>query len=163
MWRGKNGTAAPIIRWRADFLLSPAVGACYFKNTFENSISVHRNGKRHDSRRSTTIPNTKQKTSSFQKTPFLLLRHVIWPTAIHDRQWIQWSTKSWKQENKPWDEDGRVLFEKPKHIFFVICWTAWEVSNIMSFYLYRHWRVLFWPRLWPLLCQLCRQFPVPLP
>lgn len=29
--RRKNSTSAPITRWRADFLLTPAVVACYLK------------------------------------------------------------------------------------------------------------------------------------
>lgn len=44
----------------------------------------------------------------------------------------------------------------------VICWTVWKVYNSMSFYLHRYWRMLFWPCLWPLLCQLCRKFPMSL-
>lgn len=41
--RRKNSTSAPITRWRADFLLTPAVVACYLKK--KKSISVHRNEK----------------------------------------------------------------------------------------------------------------------
>lgn len=113
-----------------------------------------------DSRRSTTIPSNKQKTSSFQNTLFFLLWHVTWPTSIHGKQWIQYSTKD---ENRKMCHD-RWMEEScfKKSIFFVICWTVWEVSNSLSFSLHRHWRVLFWPSLWPLLCQLCWQFPVPL-
>lgn len=30
--RKENGTSAPVIRWRADFILTPAVAACHFRN-----------------------------------------------------------------------------------------------------------------------------------
>lgn len=78
-------------------------GRLLFQKYLENSISVHRNGKLNDSRRSTTIPSTSGRRLAFKRCFFFWWPHVIWSITIHD--------KRWKQKNIPWQEDGRVLFE----------------------------------------------------
>lgn len=113
----KNSPSAPIIRWRADFLLIPAVAACYFRNTFSIPFQCIRMENCMTAGGQPLYQATNRRCLLFQKTPFLLLLllwHVIWPIAIDDKQWIQY--KIWKQENMQWMDNG-VLFENWK-IFF---------------------------------------------
>lgn len=100
----------------------------WFQKYFENSISVHPNGKLHDCRRSATIPNTKQKTSASQKAHFLLLLwRVIWPIAMNTL-----GKQEWCHDRR----HRRVLFENQSifcFFFWVIYWTVWDVSNHVPF------------------------------
>lgn len=156
LWRvEKNGASAPIIRWRVDSILTPAVAACHFKNPFKNSISVHRNRK----------PYTPGGRPLWQETN---TRHLPFKRLLFCFHPLQFVTNEYNTAQKMRmgkcatnGKEGRVLFGK-KSIFLSFVELFWEVSDSVSFSLHRHWRVLFWPRLWPFLCQLCRQFPVPL-
>lgn len=100
-------------------------------------------------------------SKDFSSSSVFLSRYMTWPTAICDKQWIQYSTKDENRKNVPWQGKKSPVWKSQSFFFFVICWTVWEVSDSVSFSPYRHRWVLFWSRLWPFLCQLCRQFPVP--
>ena len=137
-----NSNSAAIIRWRADFLLAPAVVPCYFKNTWKNSISEQ----------SKWTTEWHQEVSHY--TEYQTEDHYFFVVTCDLALYNSW--QKMKTEKKGMKGGG----ESPVSRSF--CDLLDCLRSFVSFFSYRHRRVLFWSRLWPLLCQLCRQFPVPL-
>lgn len=163
MWGEKTAPLFLLSGEEQTFFLTPAVAACYFKNTLTIPFQCIE-------MENCTTPGGQPLYQIPNRRRLLFKRHFFFffffatCDLTHCNSWqtinaIQY--RRWKQEHSHVRRMEESSLKNVK-IFFAICWTVWEVSNSMSFYLYRHWWMLFWPGLWPLLCQLCRQFPVPL-
>lgn len=148
MQRGKKRHFCSCYQVKSRLYCDSCCGRLLFQKSFENSISAHENGKPY-----TPGGRLEQRTSSFQKTFLLLLFFFfcrdIWLDPLQFAMNEFNTAPKMKTGKMCHDRERRVLFEKVD----LFC---------VSFSLYRHRWVLFWSRLWPFLCQLCWQFPVPL-
>ena len=155
--------------YQVESRISSASCCCslLFQNTMKHSISVHWNRKLH-------APGGQQLYQLRNKNVFLSEDP---PPHTHTHttntptffcccdMWFdpsQFMTNN-EYNTAPKMKNGNVCGDRRTEVSCVVIgWTVWRVSNSLSFSLHRHWRVLFRPRLRPLLCQLRRQLPVPL-
>ena len=140
----ENGTGAPIIRQRADFVLTPAVAARYFTKLLKIPFLSLEMVK------VCTLGGWPlQHVTNRRRLPFkghFFLHHNPRPTTSDSKHWIQ-------------KRIAMCYFSVICGHFLSVCVCVCVCVCVRA---RRHRRVLVWPHLRPFLRQLCRKLPVPL-